>query len=315
MLRDSRSLLAALELDPNTSPWPLDLDNRFPLRLSQSFLARIQKRNWHDPLLRQVLPLACENETSPGYIDDPLGEAAANPAPGIVHKYSNRVLLITTPACAIHCRYCFRREFPYNDNRNKQEEWQQALDYVRQRPEIDEVILSGGDPLTASDEYLTALIEAIAAIPHVRTLRIHSRLPIVLPARMLSGLPKILGDAPLKVVMVVHANHAQEINAEVALGLRRLREAGVQMLNQSVLLRGVNDSCDALLALSHALFQEGVMPYYLHLLDPVTGTRHFDVPAPEAEALIREMRAATSGYLVPKLVREEAGEANKTPIA
>lgn len=288
----------------------------FSVRVPLSFVNRMKSGDVDDPLLRQVLPLAAESEPAPkGYSLDPLGENQANKTPGIVHKYKSRVLLITTGSCAINCRYCFRRHFPYDDNQLSTDEWLKALDYIAQRPEINEVILSGGDPLNSSDNRLFKLFDAIEAIPHVKRLRIHTRLPIVLPARITPDFVARLKASPLNVVTVVHANHSQEINEEVGSALRLLHGGNLHVLNQSVLLKGVNDNGKALIDLSEALFQYGVMPYYLHQLDPVKGSHHFEVDDSKAMKLMETLRKELPGFLVPKLVRELAGEPSKTPVA
>lgn len=287
----------------------------FPLRVPHGFVARMRRGDPHDPLLRQVLPLAEECLTAPDFAADPVGDAAAMTVPGVLHKYRGRVLLTATGACAVHCRYCFRRHFPYADANPAADRWQAALGYIAGDASISEVILSGGDPLTLSDRRLRELTDALAAIPHVRRLRIHTRLPIVLPERVDDGLLAWLGNLRLPGVVVVHVNHANELDAAVKTALARLKDAGVQLLNQSVLLRGVNDSGDALAALSEALFACGVLPYYLHLLDKVQGAAHFDVPEGVACALIAQLRDRVPGYLLPRLVREDAGAPAKIPLA
>lgn len=314
-VRDTETLLNRLDL-------PLDLleagnkgAKSFPVRVPEPYLNRIEKGNPNDPLLRQVLPLIEESELPPeGFVLDPLEEQAANKVPGIVHKYDKRVLLITNGSCAVHCRYCFRRHFPYDDNRLSSEEWDLALDYIRQRPELDEVILSGGDPLSNNDQRLFKLIESIESIPHIKKLRIHTRLPVVIPQRITPELAQRLRDSTLTVVMVIHANHANELDEAVCHRMGLLRNAGVHLLNQAVLLKGVNDHAEALVNLSEALFDCHVLPYYLHQLDPVVGAHHYNVEDEHAIALIGQMRSKLAGYLVPKLVREEPGAPSKTPI-
>jgi len=262
-----------------------------------------------------VLANAAELSSPPGYGADPTGEIGGNiRRAGIIHKYRGRVLLVVSGGCAVNCRYCFRRHFPYADNRNSRAQWQAALEYVASDPSIREVILSGGDPLVADDDYLDELCGRIAAIPHVRRLRVHSRLPIVLPDRVGDGLLRALGRETLQTVMVVHSNHANEIDADVGRALALCREYRVSLLNQSVLLAGVNDSVQALADLSERLFAHGVLPYYLHLLDRVRGAAHFDLPESRAVELHREISARLPGYLVPRLVREEAGAAAKTQV-
>ncbi len=287
----------------------------FAFKVPHAFAQRMVPGDPHDPLLRQVLATSDEMLRLPGYEDDPLQETgAANTRPGIIHKYRGRALLLLTGTCAINCRYCFRRHFPYEDNRNGREQWQQALDYIREDESITEVILSGGDPLVPGDDYLHNIVSAIANIEHVNTLRMHSRLPIVLPARITPDLREAICSSHLKVVLVIHCNHAQEIDGDVHNALQALRDWGVTLLNQAVLLAGVNDSAEAQIDLSHALHGSGVLPYYLHLLDPVRGAQHFDVSEPAAQDIIREITKELPGYLVPRLVREVPGESSKRAI-
>jgi EF-P beta-lysylation protein EpmB len=266
-----------------------------------------------DPLLRQVLPVEAETAEQPGFIADPLGERAALTAPGLLQKYRGRALLIATPACAVHCRYCFRREFPYDEQDGPR--WQEALARIERDPGIEEVILSGGDPLSLGDARLGALSRGLERAAHVRRLRIHTRLPVVLPARVDAGLAAWLSSLKWPVVVVLHANHANEIDGEVAAACAALRSAGATLLNQSVLLRGVNDDAEALAALSRRLFEAGVLPYYLHVLDRVRGAAHFEVDEARARRIAGELAALLPGYLVPRLVRERAGAPAKVPLA
>jgi EF-P beta-lysylation protein EpmB len=288
---------------------------QFSIRVPMAFINRMEKGNINDPLLRQILPLAEETQLPPnGFVLDPLEESTSNTTPGIIHKYKGRVLLITNGTCAVNCRYCFRRHFPYEDNRLSTDEWAQALDYIRARPDINEVILSGGDPLTNNDQRLFSLISAVESIPHISRLRIHTRLPIVIPDRITPGLVKRLSASPLAIVMVVHANHANELGEDVAAALALMHKAGIHLLNQSVLLKGVNDSSHSLVALSERLFSCHVLPYYLHLLDPVIGAHHFDVNEKKALSLLADILTKLPGFLVPKLVQEIAGKASKTSV-
>lgn len=286
----------------------------FPLRVPRSYLQRMKKGDIWDPLLLQVLPQAEEDIAVAGYSKDPLQEKAAEKTTGIIQKYYGRALLMIASACAIHCRYCFRRHFPYEDHRQNKEEWQQALKTIADDPTITEIIYSGGDPLAAPDRLLQWITDNIAAIPHVNTLRIHTRLPIVIPDRIDDSCLAWLKQSRLKVVMVIHSNHANEINDEVRHALHQLKEANVTLLNQSVLLKGVNDSAESLCDLSHALFSAGVLPYYLHLLDKVTGTHHFDLSKEEALKIHRDVKARLPGYLTPKLSQELPNEAYKVVI-
>jgi len=285
----------------------------FPLRTTRSYLARIEKNTPDDPLLRQILPLGEELHEESGYSHDPLGEEQANKAPGLIHKYKGRVLFVLSPQCAINCRYCFRRFFDYNANTPSRSQWQQALAYVRENNSIEEVILSGGDPLSTSDKQLAWLCEELNNIPHLERLRIHSRLPIVLPQRINKALINILKSCRLQSTMVIHCNHSQEINTEVEEALWRLRDARITTLNQSVLLKEVNDSASVLITLSKKLFANGVLPYYLHQLDKVSGAAHFAVNENATNALQRALLEELPGYLVPKFVREIAGVAYKVP--
>lgn len=315
-ITDPAELLAVLGLSPGLATSARQASRSFSLRVTRSFLSRMRHGDPQDPLLRQVLPLGEELLETPGFVADPLEESAVRRAPQLLHKYAGRALLITTGACAIHCRYCFRREFPYNAGAEESGgRWRAALDVIAGDPGIEEVILSGGDPLSLSDARLSQLTDALAAIPHVRRIRLHTRQPIVLPSRVDEGLQAWLHGIRLPLVMVLHANHANEIDADVHEACARLRAAGATLLNQSVLLRGVNDDVDTLQRLSCALADAGVMPYYLHLPDRVRGTAHFDVDEEKARELVAGLRARLSGYLVPRLVREVPGAASKMPVA
>jgi EF-P beta-lysylation protein EpmB len=286
----------------------------FGLRVPRGYLRRIPKGDPDDPLLRQVLPLGAELLAAPGYGPDPVGDAAATARPGLLHKYRGRALLITTGACAVHCRYCFRRQFPYGETRIGAAQWGQIRAYLEADPGIDEVILSGGDPLVLSDQRLAELVQRLDAVAQLKRLRIHSRVPVVLPERIGPGLLAGLADSRLRRLLVLHANHPRELNAEVAAALAALREAGIDLLNQSVLLAGVNDREAILAELSERLFDCGVLPYYLHLLDRVQGAAHFAVDEAKAKALMQSLRARLPGYLVPRLVLEQAGAVSKTPL-
>jgi EF-P beta-lysylation protein EpmB len=313
-LRDPVELLESLGLSGLAARVSAAAQAQFPLRVPRGYVARMRHGDPHDPLLRQVLPLDDEDRVVPGFGLDAVGDAAAKGGIGVIHKYDGRALLIATGSCAIHCRYCFRRHFPYADETAAAGGWAAALDYLRDDPSVREVILSGGDPLSLSTAKLAELTDALRALPQITRLRLHTRLPIVLPERVDAEFLDWVGALPWPVVMVVHANHANEIDDGVRAACVALRERGVHLLNQAVLMRGVNDSADALVDLSEALFAAGVMPYYLHLLDRVQGTAHFEVPEVEALALRDAIHARLPGFLVPKLVREIAGEAGKTPF-
>ena len=313
-ITDPEQLLSRLSLDTSLLDGALAASADFPLRVPEPYLSRIQPGNPHDPLLRQVLPLGEELREQPDFVMDPLGEQHTNARPGIIHKYHGRLLLIVSGGCAVNCRYCFRRHFPYGDNNLSTDEWQQALDYIRQDESISEVIYSGGDPLAASDKRIAWLTREIAAIAHVRRLRVHTRLPVVIPQRVTSELIDALCGTRLPVTMVLHCNHANEIDRQLAEAIQRLRQAGIVLLNQAVLLKGVNDNIGDLVSLSEALGDHGVLPYYLHVLDHVKGAQHFHVDDRAASGLAAEMLARLPGFLVPRLVREVAGQSSKTPL-
>jgi EF-P beta-lysylation protein EpmB len=329
-ITDPAELLHELQLDPQLLEPARRAAAKFGLQVPRGFVARITKGNPDDPLLRQVLPLGAELDEVPGYISDPVGDLASIKGMGLLHKYHGRALLIATGACAIHCRYCFRREFPYSDHLAAVANWQPVLGALTADRSIHEVILSGGDPLILADHKLRALTDGLAQITHIRRLRIHTRLPVVLPERVDAGLKTWLGSlaqpaalrtplrahpaTSLKTIVVIHANHANEIDTQVEAALAQLLDCKVILLNQSVLLKGVNDSAETLIELSEKLFRAGVLPYYLHLLDPVRGTAHFRVDAERAAALMRAVAARLPGYLVPRLVREPAGAPYKQPL-
>ena len=290
-----------------------DAKRLFALRVPRAFIARMEPGNPNDPLLRQVLTSQEEFINAPGFSTDPL-EEQHSVVPGLLHKYSNRALLLVKGGCAVNCRYCFRRHFPYAENQGNKRNWQQALEYISAHPQLDEIIFSGGDPLMAKDHELDWLLTQLESIPHIKRLRIHSRLPIVIPARITDTLVARIAASSLQVLLVNHVNHANEIDAAFRASMKKLRMAGVTLLNQSVLLRGVNDNANTLADLSNALFDAGVMPYYLHVLDKVQGAAHFMVSDEEARAIVRELLTQVSGYLVPKLAREIGGEPSKTPL-
>jgi L-lysine 2,3-aminomutase len=286
----------------------------FKLRVPQSYVRRMRRGDPHDPLLLQVLPSHRENDDSGGFSGDPVGEQSAIRAPGLLKKYAGRALLITTQACAVHCRYCFRREFPYAEQASDAPRWSAALEEIARDDSIEEIILSGGDPLSLGDARLKSLTDALADIPHVRRLRVHTRQPIVLPSRVDSGLIAWIRGVRRPMVFVLHCNHPNEIDAEVREACGALRATGLTLLNQSVLLRGINDSADVLAALSERLFEAGVLPYYLHLLDKVSGAAHFEVAEATAALLAGQLAARLPGYLVPRLVREVPGAPAKVTL-
>lgn len=313
-ITDPERLLRELDLPLDLLPRAQQAASRFRLRVPLGFVRRMRKQDPDDPLLRQVLPLGEELQLAPGYSPDPLQELRSMAAPGVLHKYEGRVLLTVTGACAVHCRYCFRRHYPYTENNPARELWQTTVDYLQRQTDVSEVILSGGDPLTLSDNRLGALVAELATIPHLQRLRFHSRVPVVLPERVDTQLLEWISATRLQVIVVIHCNHANELDASVENAVRQLRAAGVMLLNQSVLLRGVNDRVTALVELSNRLFDMGVLPYYLHQLDTVQGAAHFAVSDREAGELVSSMRNRVPGYLVPRLVREEAGKPSKSPL-
>ena len=267
-----------------------------------------------DPLLRQVLPMEAEADQHAGFSHDPVADQHASVSPGLLHKYEGRVLMVTTGACAVHCRYCFRRHFPYHEGPRTLGDWSYALERIAADVTIHEVILSGGDPLTLVDASLAELAERIAAIPHVRRLRVHTRLPIMIPQRVTPELLAWLTGTRLSPVMVIHANHPAELQGSAAAAVRKIVAAGVLTLNQAVLLRGVNDSLEVLAELSERLVDLGVMPYYLHQLDRVAGAAHFEVPVEQGIRIVEELRRRLPGYAAPRYVQEVAGEPYKTPL-
>lgn len=313
-IRDPQALCERLGLSSDWLAGAQAGHDLFDVCVPEAYLNRIAYADIDDPLLRQVLPLGEEALTPHGYVADPLEEADHRPAKGLIHKYAGRVLLIASPNCAINCRYCFRRHFPYSDNSPSRAQWQEALDYLRSDTTIHEAILSGGDPLAASDRQLAWLVEQLESIPHLKRLRIHTRLPVVIPDRVDDALLGWLASTRLQKVVVLHINHANEIDQAVVDACARLKKAGATLLNQSVLLRDVNDTAATLANLSERLFEAGILPYYLHVLDPVQGAAHFDVSDEEARELVAQLRDHLPGFLMPRLVREIPGKGSKTPL-
>jgi EF-P beta-lysylation protein EpmB len=313
-IRDPRELLSALGLGAQAARISEAAAAAFPLRVPRAFLSRMRHGDPDDPLLRQVLPVREEEVLVPGFSLDAVGDFAARAGAGLLHKYEGRALLVTTGSCAVNCRYCFRRHFPYGEENAGADRWQSAIEYLRADESITEVLLSGGDPLSLSNERLRELGDALRSVPHLRRLRLHTRLPVVLPARVDATLIEWVGSLPWPVTVVLHANHPNEFDAEVDGACARLRAAGALLLNQAVLLRGVNDNVETLARLSERGFEAGVLPYYLHQLDRVQGAAHFEVPEAQARQLMAELRARLPGYLVPRWVREIPGEPGKTPL-
>jgi EF-P beta-lysylation protein EpmB len=313
-IRSWPDLLRRLNLPADGIACPEFAAQEFPVLVPESYLRRIRPADWNDPLLRQVIPLADEMADVAGFEMDPVDDQHARKAPGLLHKYQGRALLIAHGSCAIHCRYCFRRHYPYREEPRAAAAWQAAFAAIRDDETLHEIILSGGDPLILSDQRLRQMIEGLAEIPHVRRVRIHSRLPIVLPSRVTSEFLKMLTSTRLLPVMVVHANHAHELVDDCARALQRLRHAGIPLLNQAVLLHRVNDRIEDLAELCERCIDLGVLPYYLHQLDRVRGAAHFQVPVHTGRELIVQLRARLPGYAVPRYVVEAPGASGKTPL-
>jgi L-lysine 2,3-aminomutase len=303
-----------LQLNYNDLPVSSLASKQFSMRVPLNFAASMEKGNSNDPLLRQVLPLNDELLVYPDFSIDPVGDVDAAALPGLLHKYKGRVLLISAGSCAINCRYCFRRNFPYHDLQLTRQQESGVLDYIKNDVTINEVILSGGDPLLLSDAKLSRFIDLLGQINHLKRIRIHSRLPIVLPARVTNEFAAILENSRKPIVLVVHANHVNELNKRVETAFNSLRNKGITLLNQSVLLNGVNDNSTVLCDLSEKLFTLGIMPYYLHLLDKAAGTKHFEVSEQSARQIIKQVQNNLPGYLVPKLVEEIKGFASKQSL-
>ncbi|MDV7496070.1 EF-P beta-lysylation protein EpmB [Acinetobacter baumannii] len=315
LITDPLELLNLLELSTDQLlSGAILASEKFKLRVPRAFVGKMNAKDPLDPLLLQVLPHHLELEEHPEFVTDPLGEEGANQLPGVLHKYKSRFLLTLTGACAVHCRYCFRRHFPYQENLPKNEDWLNIKNYIESNPDINEVILSGGDPLTLSNRKLALWLERLSSLKQVKILRIHSRVPIVIPNRIDEELISLLKNSRLRIILVVHSNHASELDDFTCSKLLQLSEHHITVLNQAVLLKGVNDSAQTLTDLSYRLFEARVMPYYLHVLDKVKGAQHFDLIPSEIDAIYQDVLASLPGYLVPKLVREIAGEKNKTPL-
>jgi len=313
-IRQPNELLEYVGLMADSIGYSRQAIEQFPIRVPHAFANRIKQHDPDDPILRQVFPYIDEENDKNGFIKDPLSESAVQPVQGLLQKYKSRVLTITTGACAIHCRYCFRRHFPYQDSSTSGKNWESALEYIKNDSSINEVILSGGDPLMLSDHRLGEIFTALSQIKHITRIRIHTRLPVVLPARVTTTLLKQITDHDKSLIFVIHSNHANELDNEVSNTIKHLQKFGILVLNQSVLLKGVNDSVQSLINLSERLVANNVVPYYLHLLDPVAGAAHYDVTMEVAQKLLQEMQSRVSGYLLPRLVKEEIGATSKTLI-
>ena len=315
LITDPLELLEALQLSPDQLlSGAILASEQFKLRVPRAFVGKMNMGDPLDPLLLQVLPHHLELEEHPGYVTDPLGEEQANQQPGVLHKYKSRFLLTLTGACAVHCRYCFRRHFPYQENLPKNEDWLNIKGYIESQPDINEVIFSGGDPLTLSNRKLKLWIDRLESLAQIKFLRIHSRVPIVIPNRVDEELVSLLKNSRLRIILVVHSNHAAELDDFTCTKLSLLVQQQITVLNQAVLLNGVNNSAQVLVDLSYRLFDAGVMPYYLHVLDKVKGAHHFDLSPEQINLIYKDVLESLPGYLVPKLVREIAGEKNKTPL-
>ena len=314
IITSPQQLFKLLELDERQLPSLIGAHEQFQLRVTLPYLKRIKKRCIEDPLLKQILPSGLEMEKVDGYVADPLQEENSNPCKGLLHKYKSRVLFVVATQCAVNCRYCFRRHFPYAENNANRAEWREAITYIGGDKSINEVIFSGGDPLVVNDRQLSWLNDELEKVLHLKRLRIHTRLPVVLPNRICDELLSWLSSSRLKPVVVIHCNHPQEIDNSVKEALARLRSAGVTVLNQAVLLRGINDDKRTLVELSEKLFEADVMPYYLFMLDAVAGAAHFDIDEETALRLHHQLHVELPGYLVPKLMREIPGKASKTPL-
>ena len=313
-IRSSTDLCEALNLNPELVHTSIDGEVQFPVFVPLEFLRRMRQGDPNDPLLLQVLPRAEESVVDPAFDSDPVGDSQVENAPGLLHKYVGRVLLILSGVCGIHCRYCFRRHYPYSTAPKSIERWLPALEYIQNDPSIHEVILSGGDPLTIVDEHLSVLVEHLDAIPHLTRLRIHTRLPVVIPQRVDEHLCGWLERTRLSKWVVLHINHSREIDVHLIDAIARLRRTGATVLNQAVLLRGINDTVEQLESLCERLVDCGVLPYYLHQLDKVSGATHFEVDSERGLAMMAELANRLPGYAVPKYVAEIAGQASKTPI-
>ncbi|MGV6809495.1 MAG: EF-P beta-lysylation protein EpmB [bacterium] len=313
-IRDLDQLIELLDLNAIQGKPALAVNRKFPLLVPEVYVQKMKKRDWNDPLLRQVLPLSAEHDLIEGFTCDPVGDQAAVMANGLLKKYTGRVLIITTAACAIHCRYCFRQHFPYHEAHSARHQWQDVLDMIAADQSLHEVILSGGDPLALSDNKLADLCQGLDAIPHVQRIRFHTRLPVVLPARINDAFLDWFSRLNSQKIMVIHANHANELAQDVTHRLQQLHAANAILLNQSVLLKGVNDSVEALSTLSEQLMACRVLPYYLHSLDKVQGAAHFEVAKDQATQLMTHLRDRLPGYMVPRFVQEVSGEGSKQPI-
>lgn len=313
-ITDPAQLWELLDLPREQLPGGLAAHRDFPLRVTHHYLSLIQRGDLQDPLLKQILPVDSECRESPGFLADPVGDLQAHKSPGLLHKYQGRALLMSARSCAINCRYCFRRHYPYSEASLRGDQLDETLEYLGTNPDIEELILSGGDPLVWSDQRLSALVQRLEQLPQLRRLRIHSRLPVALPSRLTARFYQAVEQSRLRTVLVLHVNHPGELAPELVDALKPAGRHGLTLLNQAVLLRGINDQVEILASLSEQLFNAGILPYYLHQLDPVQGAAHFAVPDEQAIELQRQLHRRLPGYLVPRLVREIPGNPGKTPL-
>ena len=314
-VRDPVELCRLLDLPSKYVEAAQRASSTFPVLVPRGFLAKMAIGDPHDPLLRQVMPLDEELHSPPNFTTDPVGDRDAVRRPGLLQKYSGRSLILTTGACAVHCRYCFRRHYPYSEAPPSTAAWNKALTHIAADTSIEEVLLSGGDPLTLRDERLAELAGHLNDMPHLRRLRIHTRLPIMIPQRVTDHLLQWLRPARLTPIFVIHANHPKELDEAVTESLGRLIDHGVPVFNQSVLLRNVNDDLETLSELCQRLVNARIMPYYLHQLDRVAGAAHFEVPVQKGVELIEGLRTRLPGYAVPRFVAEVPGAESKIVIA
>jgi len=311
-ITDMASLIEFLDLPADWVKKNTLAQSVFQLKVPRPYLNRINKQDPNDPLLLQILPLSQELIDTKGYTQDPLAEKQYNPIPGVLHKYTSRILVTTAGACSINCRYCFRRHFPYENNAVNTDHWDHIKKYLHQHPHVNEVILSGGDPLLLKDSQILNIYQSISQVPSIKRIRIHTRLPIAIPQRITDKLVAAVTSCDVKPIIVIHCNHPQEIDNDVAQALNLLYQAGICVLNQTVLLKGINDHSQTLVGLSEKLFECNVMPYYLHALDKVQNTSHFDIPISQAQSIHGQLKAILPGFLVPKLVKEDPHQSNKT---
>ncbi len=312
-ITDPLTLLKRLQLNPDDFADPISAKKLFPMRVPLPFITKMKPGDINDPLLLQVLPSQDEFTKTPGYTHDPLLEQQSE-LPGLLHKYKSRVLIVFRGGCAVNCRYCFRRHFPYQDNNINKTKLLEIIDYIANKTQINEVILSGGDPLMANDQHIQWFIKQLESVAHITRLRIHTRLPVVIPDRLTTTLATTLQQSRFNCVMVLHINHANEVDQTLTDALVKFKQAGVTLLNQAVLLKNINDDVTSQIVLSEKLFAAGILPYYLHLLDKVEGAAHFDVEESQAKAIMARLLIELPGFLIPKLVREIGGQPSKTPI-